>query len=143
MDDLNNLLQTAGAQTIKQTLQLIEADGELKNELQYKTANGVLTVSGSKGVHAALYGRPPGQMPPRRPIERWIEENNIITEVSRQSLAYLIQRKIALEGTPGALGSSKLAPVIKPVVMPALKTGGNKFFRKNIIKQMRNAFKNK
>lgn len=46
------------------------------------------------------YGRRPGLMPPRAAIEQWIEDKGIVPQgITKQSLAFLIQRKIGREGT--------------------------------------------
>lgn len=45
-------------------------------------------------------GRGPGKMPPTGPILEWINERNITpNDISPKSLAFLIARKIGLEGT--------------------------------------------
>ena len=46
------------------------------------------------------YGRAPGRFPPIEAISRWIDAKGIIPQdISKKSLAFLIARKIAREGT--------------------------------------------
>lgn len=47
-------------------------------------------------------GRRPGRMPPREPIRQWIRQRGIRPSgnISEESLAFLIQRKIGVRGIP-------------------------------------------
>lgn len=63
-----------------------------------------------------LEGREPGQMPPIKDIEAWIERKGIKaveSTMSVSSLAYLIARKIAREGTKDS-GIDIYSEVITP-----------------------------
>lgn len=44
-------------------------------------------------------GRPPGKFPPIKAIEKWIYDKGITSEIPFSSLAFLIARKIAEQGT--------------------------------------------
>lgn len=44
-------------------------------------------------------GRPPGRWPPRKAIREWVGKINITSDVSPDSLAFLIQRSIGEKGT--------------------------------------------
>lgn len=145
MDDINNLLHAAGAEAVKQLQQLVRtkanATGQLANSISYRVNNGVLQITGAPYLPYVLYGRKPGKGPPRKAIEQWIDEKGIVAELSRQSLAYLIQRKIATEGTTGIL--SKAESAIPPPAVAAIKTQLKTSFKNSVAKQMRSAFKNK
>lgn len=45
------------------------------------------------------FGRKPGRFPPIDAIEKWISDKGIATDIPIRSLAFLIARKIANEGT--------------------------------------------
>lgn len=145
MDDINNVLHAAGAEAVKQLQQLIRskanASGQLANSISYEVNNGVLRITGAPYLRYVLYGRKLGKGPPRKAIEKWIDEKGIVAEVSRQSLAYLIQRKIAAEGTTGIL--SKADSAIPPATIAAIKKQIKASFKNSVAKQMRSAFKNK
>jgi len=44
-------------------------------------------------------GRPPGKFPPVKAIEKWIYDKGITSDIPLSSLAFLIARKIAEQGT--------------------------------------------
>jgi hypothetical protein len=86
--------------------QLIQT-GELKQSIKYdpRIARGKVFVL--KLLIADYYkyvdeGRRPGKFPPIEPIRKWVREKNLgglRAEVSLESLAYLVARKIAQKGT--------------------------------------------
>lgn len=145
MDEINNILNAAGAQAVNELKQLIKskavAGGDLLNSIGYEINNGVLRITGAPHLHYALYGRRPGKGPPRKAIELWIDDKGIVAEVSKQSLAYLIQRKIAAEGTTGILSAS--TAVVPAKTVAGIKVQLNTFFKNSIKQQMQNALKNK
>lgn len=54
------------------------------------------------GMHYTIQlqlGRKPGKFPPIRSIAQWIEDKGIASDIPIRSLAFLIARKIAEEGT--------------------------------------------
>lgn len=58
------------------------------------------TISGANYTYWMEHGRKPGKFPPRNAILKWINDKGIIAEgISKNSLAFLIARKIANEGT--------------------------------------------
>ena len=64
-----------------------------------------------------VHGRGPGKFPPRNNIIEWIRQKNISFEgITISSLAYLIARKIALEGTKTFQqgGSDVISAVVTP-----------------------------
>lgn len=59
-------------------------------------------IYGENYTEQLVYGRAPGKFPPIKAIEQWIIDKGIATigkQISVSSLAFLIARKIAKEGT--------------------------------------------
>lgn len=98
-------------ESIKQDLILrheqlgMRSSGQWENELETTvTTNGDRIIASIVGTHYTeqlVYGRKPGKFPPIKDIERWIYEKGIKLEnnIKLSSLAFLIARKIAKEGT--------------------------------------------
>lgn len=85
-------------------------------------------VMGSGYFKFQFVGRGPGGFPPIEDILTWIRTKNIQSEISENSLAYLIARKIARQGTdiyqgkrPGLSLESKLADLRKELSQALLK----------------------
>lgn len=145
MDELSNLLHQSGKAAVEQLRQLVSAKasatGNLANSIQYEVNNGILQITAPEHLHAVLFGRRPGKAPPRKAIEQWIGHKGIVAEVSRQSLAFLIQRKIAAEGTTGIAPNQNLQGILSPVVIPQATAGIAALVKQNIRRQMRAVFK--
>jgi hypothetical protein len=72
----------------------------LAKSVRYDVKNSTLTVYAEQYIGALEFGRKPGKKPPRDVIRKWIDEKGIIPNgISKDSLAFLIQRKIGEEGT--------------------------------------------
>jgi hypothetical protein len=75
----------------------------LKTEVYLKDNNRLVAqITGLNYTEQLAFGRRPGKFPPISAIEQWIKDkpiNFIETEISISSLAFLIARKIATEGT--------------------------------------------
>lgn len=72
----------------------------LENEVTEGNGKYTATISGANYTYWMEHGRKPGKFPPRNAILKWINDKGIIAEgISRNSLAFLIARKIANEGT--------------------------------------------
>lgn len=56
-------------------------------------------ITAPKYTEQLQYGRKPGKFPPLAAIEQWINDKGITPDIPIRSLAYLIARKIAMEGT--------------------------------------------
>ena len=56
-------------------------------------------IEGMKYTEQLQFGRRPGRFPPIDSIEQWISDKGITSEIPVRSLAFLIARKIANEGT--------------------------------------------
>jgi hypothetical protein len=78
----------------------VNASGRLAKSVRYDVKNSTLTVYAEQYIGALEFGRKPGKRPPRDVIRKWIDEKGIIPDgISKDSLAFLIQRKIGEEGT--------------------------------------------
>lgn len=101
--ELNSLKQDL----IRKHIELgMKASGQWEEELE------VVVIQTNAGISGALKGedytvqlsegRAPGKFPPLEDIEAWVESKGLAAidnEISTSSLAYLIARKIAREGT--------------------------------------------
>lgn len=89
-----------------------DASGDLVNSLWYEATDTNLKVYALPYIGALEFGRKPGKRPPRAVIRKWIDEKGIIpklkangkplnkdVEKAKDSLAFLIQRKIGEKGT--------------------------------------------
>lgn len=102
---------TENDRIIKEELEAIKAEiiavynasgkkvsGEFEQGLEIKYAPNQATLSG----YVYLAGRKSGKMPPIQAIEKWLIQKGITpieTKMKISTLAYLIARKIAREGT--------------------------------------------
>ena len=78
----------------------VNASGRLAKSVRYDVKNSTLTVYAEQYIGALEFGRKSGKKPPRDVIRKWIDEKGIIPNgISKDSLAFLIQRKIGEEGT--------------------------------------------
>ncbi len=83
----------------------MKASGLWESELEItiEKSDGRMTarLSGIGYTEQLVYGRKPGKFPPIKAIEQWILDKGINLEnnIKASSLAFLIARKIAKEGT--------------------------------------------
>ena len=84
----------------------MKASGKWESSLKVDiSGNQDLTIARIYGEHYTeqlVYGREPGKFPPIKAIEKWIYDKGISTigkQIKISSLAFLIARKIAKEGT--------------------------------------------
>lgn len=83
----------------------MKASGLWESELEItiEQSDGRMTarLSGIGYTEQLVYGRKPGKFPPIKAIEQWILDKGINLEnnIKASSLAFLIARKIAKEGT--------------------------------------------
>ncbi len=79
--------------------------GEAANSLRYRWEGDKLTIYSDMNrdfnyILTLETGRKPGKMPPTEPIKQWIEQRGIQPpDISQDSLAFLIARKIGREGS--------------------------------------------
>jgi len=74
--------------------------GAAEDSLFYRIEDNALII-GSKWKYIRVLedGRRPGKFVPLAPIEKWLSDKNIASNIPRKSLAFLISRKIKNEGT--------------------------------------------
>lgn len=80
----------------------MRASGKFASELEVKTTDTKAQLLGVPYTEFLIDGRGPGKFPPIQEIEQWIESKGISaieSDISVSSLAFLIARKIAREGT--------------------------------------------
>ena len=103
----------------------ISASGNLQRSIYYKLTDNRLTVYGAPYAKTAEEGRGPTQKAGgdlRSQIRRWIDDKGIIPDgITKDSLAFLISRKIHREGTAlfngtDFYGRTKPSMVIEGVV---------------------------
>lgn len=92
-----------------------------------------------------LYGignavRQPGEL--QQAIEQWITDKGIVSDISKKSLAFLIARKIAREGTEAYKqgGTRLLGDIITPDLINSIKSDIFLLMKTVMISQMRKAY---
>ena len=76
------------------------ASGELARSVRHDVKGSVLTIYADDYIYYLEKGRKPGKKPPLQVIRQWIDDKGITpTDISKDSLAFLIQRRIGEEGT--------------------------------------------
>lgn len=108
-----------------------DASGALVNSLRYEATDTNLKVYALDYIYYLEHGRKPGKKPPRAVIRKWIDDKGILpdglnkdVEKAKDSLAFLIQRKIGEKGTliyqQG--GSDLLSSIINDSFIQEIKT---------------------
>ena len=81
----------------------MKSSGKWESSLTVESANDFGRVLGEPYTEQLTDGRKPGRFPPIKAIEKWIIDKGIIANIEGNikvsSLAFLIARKIAKEGT--------------------------------------------
>lgn len=80
----------------------MRASGQWANTLDNRTSGLTLSIFGQDYTEFLVDGRKPGKFPPIAKIEQWIKDKGIAPierTIKISSLAFLIARKIAREGT--------------------------------------------
>ncbi len=82
------------------------ASGALYDSIRYEATEGSLKVYALDYIYYLVHGRKAGKKPPRAVIRKWIDDKGILPQadangrtISKDSLAFLIQRKIGDKGT--------------------------------------------
>ena len=81
----------------------LNASGETSRSITYEVeetlTKSTLIIKANRSIGALQYGRRAGGWPPRNVIRQWIDDKAINPgEISKDSLAFLIQRKIGTLG---------------------------------------------
>lgn len=86
----------------------VNASGKLEKSIRYEVSGATLRVFGEDYIYYLEAGRKPGKRPPKQAIREWIESKpsaqanfgwNQLKEYQKNSIVYLIQRKIGEKGT--------------------------------------------
>lgn len=105
------------------------ASGNLEKSLEYEVDNGVLTVSANKYIGALIFGRKPttasGNGVLKTKIRQWIDDKGIVPKdgISKDTLAFLITRKIHSDGTDlYPEGSDLLSAIVTDKLISDIKS---------------------
>ena len=83
----------------------LKASGKSGDSLRIQADEKRGALFGSPAIRFQVKGRGPGKFPPPQTIQDWIEDKPIpVVGITVESLAYLIGRKIARQGTDIYLG---------------------------------------
>ncbi len=79
----------------------VNASGQLYDSVRYDVTGGeMLSVYAEDYIYYLIYGRANGKRPPKDAILKWIDAKGITPDgITKDSLAFLIQRKIGEKGT--------------------------------------------
>ncbi len=78
----------------------VNASGDLAKSIRYEVYENGVKIIGNDYIYYLEKGRKSGKRPPKDVIRKWIDDKGINpTDISKDSLAFLIQRKIGLKGT--------------------------------------------
>lgn len=75
------------------------ASGKLVNSVEIEYHDSGFRILAEHYVYYLIYGRKPGRFPNITAIRSWVQDRGIKSELPINSLAYLIARKIAEEGS--------------------------------------------
>jgi hypothetical protein len=80
---------------------VVNASGNLADSIDYVVTGSRLTIRGNDYIYYLENGRRPGKRPPKDVIRKWIDDKGIVPRdnISKDSLAYLIARKMGEEGS--------------------------------------------
>ena len=129
----------------------IRASGNLEQSIRYELSETALTVFGASYAFAAEFGRGPSQKSGgdlRAAIRRWIDDKGIQpNDISKDSLAYLITRKIHNQGTllfngTDAYGRTKPTEILNGVINDGRVDGLQEQLAINTVTAIRNFLNN-
>ena len=131
----------------------MKASGEWLKALKNKTKAFTGLITGNDYTEYLVNGRKPGKFPPYTPgkgfveIEKWIKDKGLINKIrgslTISSLAFLIARKIANEGTKYFQdgGTELISSVITPERIQRIIDKVSKFKVNEFVSDITNAFK--
>lgn len=76
-----------------------EWPNSLSNTLEEKDGKYIAKIEGADYTYYMENGRRAGKFPPKSAILKWIDDKGIVSDINKNSLAFLIARKIAQQGT--------------------------------------------
>lgn len=120
----------------------VNASGKLANSVRFEADETGLRLYALGYAYYVENGRGAGKAPPRAAIEQWITDKGLVSDISTKSLAYLIQRKIAREGTEAKKqgGTSLLGDIITPELINSIKNDIFLLLKAVTVQGMRQAF---
>lgn len=120
----------------------VNASGDLANSIRFEADETGLRVYGLDYIYYLEFGRQPGKFPPRQPIIDWIQAKGISFDIPIESLAFLIQRKIATEGTTAweQGGTDLVSGVINDELISEIQTAFSDDFIKTITSDIYEAY---
>lgn len=77
----------------------MKASGQWLDSLEVEASETNARIYGEDYTEYLVNGREPGKFPPIDAIKQWIDDKGIVSDIPVSSLAFLIARKIANEGT--------------------------------------------
>ena len=109
MSAVGIILNSNGKQIVKDlqgsmSSKRLDASGDTSKSISYAVeetlTKAILRIMANRSIGALQHGRRKGRWPPRDAIRKWIDSKPIsLTDgMTKDQLAYIIQRKIGLEG---------------------------------------------
>lgn len=126
----------------------VNASGKLEKSIRYEVSGTTLRVFGEDYIYYLEAGRKPGKRPPKQAIREWIESKpsaqanfgwNQLKEYQKNSIVYLIQRKIGEKGTTiyEQGGSDLVSAIVNKDVITDLQNRLLEGFSTDIVKSFR------
>ena len=109
MSQIGTILTSEGKDIVKDLQNSMSSKGlnasgktskSIASKVEETLTKAILTITANRSIGALQHGRRPGRMPPRDAIREWIDSKPISLTggMTKDQLAYLIQRKIGREG---------------------------------------------
>lgn len=109
MSAIGTILDSNGKEIVKDlqgsmSSKRLDASGETSRSISHEgeetLTKAILRITANRSIGALQHGRKKGRWPPRDAIRKWIDSKPIsLTDgMTKDQLAYIIQRKIGLEG---------------------------------------------
>lgn len=122
----------------------LRASGEFERELQIDQRGLSISLYGASYTEQLVNGREPGRFPPIEAIEAWIGYKGIqAVDISVSSLAFLIARKIAREGTEifKQGGTDLIDSIVTPERIQSIIDKVSVFYVNDFVLNVTNVFK--
>lgn len=123
----------------------VNASGDAAASIRFEVINGTtLIVYGADYIYYLQHGRKPGKRPPRKAIREWIDDKGIEPDgITKDQLAFLIQRKIGNSGTDIFMqgGSDLISATINQNLINDIRSKAITTFETFVLSEIRQAFK--